>query len=469
MTRHAKRPQGRGSFDRLKTSREIAFEALSEYKASAKFIGVLLDERFQNSSLSSEDRRLATEIASGVVRRKSTLDTLLAPHVQRPRHKVEPELWTLLQIGVYQLALLSSVPPHAAVSETVELARRIGKARWVGFANAILRRVQSMLTKEFLDAPTASALPLSLGRYRKLDRDIFPNPSDKPNHYIAHAFGFPLWLIERWSHRVSFDELIGMAFWFNSAGQITLRVNPLRITREKLVEELLAAGVETALTEMNEGLRLLSPARVPELPGYDDGWFVVQDESAIRAVDLLAPQPSESVLDLCAAPGTKTTHIATRMQNSGSILALDTRAERLARVEENCRRLGINIVQTQLIDEAGDGVAALPQFDGVLVDVPCSNTGVLGKRPEARWRLEESDIAELTELQLRLLLAGCEHTKPGGRIVYSTCSIEPDENQHVVRAALAKLPQMEFVTEIEHHPGRPADGGYQALLRHKTA
>jgi 16S rRNA (cytosine967-C5)-methyltransferase len=202
---------------------------------------------------------------------------------------------------------------------------------------------------------------------------------------------------------------------------------------------------------------------VERLPGFADGWFAVQDESAMQAARLLAPAPGSTVLDLCAAPGTKTTHLAELMGNRGSILAADVDRRRLALVEENCRRLGIDIVETQVVAADARDVSPGP-FDSVLLDVPCSNTGVLGKRPEARWRLRPQDIEELAAIQKRLLTAAIARLKPGGRLVYSTCSIEPEENEGVVRAALSAFPNLRLLSEVHREPGQPADGAYQAVL-----
>jgi 16S rRNA (cytosine967-C5)-methyltransferase len=213
-----------------------------------------------------------------------------------------------------------------------------------------------------------------------------------------------------------------------------------------------------------EAVVMKESRNITELPGFSEGHFSVQDLTAMKAVDLLNPQPGETVWDLCAAPGTKSTAIAERMQNQGRVLATDIHSARLTRIEDNRRRLGLDIIAVQTISPAGEDLPSGP-FDAVLVDAPCSNTGVLGKRPEARWRLKPSDIEELSGLQLRLLENACERVKPGGRVVYSTCSIEPEENQAVIKALLDRRADWELATQLTFWPGRPADGGFAALLR----
>lgn len=447
------------------SARGLAFDVLSRHKQGGRFVSKLLDESLSNvADLPSEDRRLAVELINGVVRRRATLDALIMPHVARPRHRIEGELWTLLQLGTYQLAFLDAIPAYAAVNETVALAKAIGRRGWDGFVNGILRAVQPLMTDQSIDEPAADALPRADGRYRRLAREVFPPPSTDATGYVAEAFSFPRWLIERWHGRFDLAELCRIGFWFDQPAALSLRVNQLKSTREDVLAKLIEEGVPARKGTLPEAILLEGTRRIDSLPGFAAGFFTVQDESAMQAVDLLSPQPGETVLDLCAAPGAKTTHLAERMKNAGSIIASDVRPERIKRIEENCRRLGISIVKTALVSPDGQDLPAGP-FDAVLVDVPCSNTGVLGKRPEARWRINAAQIVELTAQQKALLLAAFQRLKPAGRVVYSTCSIEPEENEQIVHGLLREIPGMTLVEERHHFPGKPADGGYQALLR----
>ena len=449
------------------SARELAFVALEEYRTRGTFVAQALDAEIARSGAAPEHRPLATEIALGVVRRQATLDAIVQPQVRRPREQVEPGLWTLMRIGAYQLAFLA-VPPHAAVHETVEVARRVGQPRWTAFLNGVLRSVDRLLTSDETDAPSADAVPIGGGRYRRLRQPVFADPQRAAADYFADAFSFPQWLVARWQQRFSFEQLLSMGFWFNSPAAVTLRVNLLRTTRDAYLRALAGAGIEAAPGELPEAVRLAGSVAVERLPGFREGWFAVQDEAAMRAARLLAPQPGERVLDLCAAPGTKTTHLAELMRNEGQIVATDVNADRLARVDENCRRLGVAIAETQVIGEDAADAPAGP-FDAVLLDVPCSNTGVLGKRPEARWRITPRDLEELPEIQRQLLVAACERVRPGGRIVYSTCSIEPEENADVVRCLLDRDRRFHLALEQEYLPGEPADGAYQALIARRES
>jgi 16S rRNA (cytosine967-C5)-methyltransferase len=216
---------------------------------------------------------------------------------------------------------------------------------------------------------------------------------------------------------------------------------------------------------MPQAVRLLEHAAVRQLPGYEQGWFAVQDESAMRVAAALAPEPGSRVLDLCAAPGGKTTHLAELMRNQGQIVACDVDDERLRTVAELSARLGITIIETVRLRPGLNENAPAGPFDAILVDVPCSNTGVLGRRPEVRWRLRPVDLKHLIPLQTKLLLQAAERVRPGGAIVYSTCSIEPEENRAVVDAVLQAMPELSLEADEAQVPGKPADGGYWARLR----
>jgi 16S rRNA (cytosine967-C5)-methyltransferase len=477
--RPSQRPADRGP---APTARRIAYEVLTEHagqraasiedRTGKPHITQLLDERLAGQRVAVPERRLATELVYGIARRRATLDALIAPFVARPREKIEDGLWRLLQLGAYQLVLLSGVPPHAAVSETVALAKQIGKPQWGGFINGVLRSLARELTDEIATTPSRRGAPLADGgalespatvRYRLLAGEVFPDPAADHVSYLATAFSYPEWLIERWLRARDFDEALRLAAWFNSPGRMSLRVNPLRSSRDQMLAALRDRGVEAMAGEPDSAIRLPRPLRVEELPGYSDGWFSVQDESAQRAAEWLAPQPGEQVLDVCAAPGGKTTHLAELMQDRGRIVACDIHSSRLQRIAENVARLGLASTEMQLIEASGHDIPTGP-FDAALVDVPCSNTGVLGKRPDARWRILPADLVELPALQRRLLLAAVDRVRQGGRVLYSTCSIDAAENQALVRTVLAENAGLSLVKEWQHVPGRPADGGYLALL-----
>lgn len=447
----------------VRTSREAAFAALEEFRNSGTWLSDVLDRLYRTASLPPRERGLATELACGVMRRVATLDGILRKLVARPLDQVEPPLLTILRLGIYQIALLDGVPPHASVHETVELTKRLGRMRWSGFVNGVLRGATRLTTSDSDSSPSARGVPATEGRFRRLTADVFADPQRDPAHYFADAFSFPMWLGERWLKRVSATELFRWGAWFNSPGRLVVRVNQLKTTTESLMAEFDRAGVKSTKIDGFDAIALDGISQVERLPHFDDGWFAVQDLSAIHAAQRLAPKAGQRVWDVCAAPGGKTCHLAELMGNSGQIIATDVRPERLRLVDENRTRLGADIIQTQIIGEDGSQLPDGP-FDAILVDVPCSNTGVLGKRPEARWRITESGITELNRIQERLLKMALERLSPAGRLVYSTCSIEPEENGDVVRRVIASNPHIKLQEEQLFLPGQPSDGGYQALL-----
>jgi len=447
------------------SARDLAFAVLKDWKPKGTFAGDRLEAVLRKRDVSPQDRRLATELVFGVIRRQATLDALIAPHVSRPRRDVEPALWMLVRLGAYQLTFLAGMADHAAVNETVELAKRSNK-RWGGFVNAVLRKVAGSLTDEVLSTPTADGIPLADGRFRLARTKLFADPDENPAAYFADAYSFPTWLAKRWAARFDADELFALGRHFNATPRVTVRVNRRNASVEQMVAEFKAAGIKGKAGAHPDSIRLKDSLRVEELPGFADGRITIQDETAMSAATLLAPQPGERGLDLCAAPGTKTTHIAELMNDTGEIVASDLSQERLVRVRENVERLGLKSVTVVPIGDDGSG---LPdgEFDRVLVDVPCSNTGVLGKRPEARWRITPADLNDLPAKQARLLMLALDRVRSGGRVVYSTCSIEPEENEQVVQSVLGARDDVAVLESHLHLPGQPGDGGFQVVVERR--
>jgi 16S rRNA (cytosine967-C5)-methyltransferase len=445
------------------TARQIAADVLNRSRSRDAFAAELVDEAVTGANVTPLDRRFVTQLVFGVIRRKGSLDALLKPFIQLPMHAVQPRVWDILHLGAFQLAFLTHVPKHAAVHETVELATHIGSAKAKGFVNGVLRRVSELVTDDFTKKPAADSLPFEVSRYRLLTRPILPDPIAAPDAYLAAGFSLPKWLSDRWLDRYGPDECTRLGFWFNAPPPLWIRVNKLHAKRETYRLQLAAQLIETETGEQPQSLRFHEHHPIRELPGYDDGDFSVQDHSSMLVASALSPQPGMHILDLCAAPGGKTTHLAELMDNRGRVTACDIDAKRLETVTSLCQRLGLKGIETVVMKENGDPPPG--PFDAALVDVPCSNTGVLGRRPEVRWRLKPNEFEYLIRLQTRLLLQAVERVKPGGAIVYSTCSIEPDENERVVKGVCKAMKGLTL--EAEHHaiPGKPADGGYWARLR----
>jgi 16S rRNA (cytosine967-C5)-methyltransferase len=445
--------------------REIALRVLQQRRAGGEFIENLLETALVRARLSPADRALCQEIVYGVVRWEAVLDWLIARKTDGRAQK--PALQNLLRLGLYQIFRLDRIPDHAAVYETVELAKQNGFVSQAGFVNAVLRGYlrEADETKKLL-----AELKIS-------------QPA------LGHSH--PEWLQERWKSRWGAERAAQLMDWNNTPPKTFARVNRLKTDAGRLLEKWCTENVEydfvrsggrqTAafLAEMESSVphcgmpkaatlenlvfELKSHPPLSKLESFRQGWFYVQDPGTLLAVCELDPQPGETILDFCAAPGGKTTFIAQLMQNQGRLVAHDVSADRLRMVQKNCQRLGVTCVKT-VLPSALDSRPST--FDRILVDVPCSNTGVMRRRVDLRWRIQLQEIERLCNLQLDLLKQAALKLKPGGVLVYSTCSLEPEENSEVVKQFLRQRADFKLERERELLPFQDGvDGVYVARLK----
>jgi 16S rRNA (cytosine967-C5)-methyltransferase len=387
--------------------------------------------------LPARERDLALELARGVERMRLTLDFVLGQFVTRNLPE-DAGTRTALRLGAYQLLFLDRVPAHAAVDESVALA---GRDR--AFVNAVLRRLAAVVAGR---PPGAERIP------------GLPDAAGEPARRLALAHGLPEFLVQRWVAAHGVERAAQIAEASATAGAVTLRATALAATRAELRARLQADGVET---EELAHARLLrwSGGRSPfASAAYTEGWFLIQDETAALAVDAVAARPGSTVLDLCAAPGTKTAVLAEQVGGQGRVLAYDARAERRAQIVANVTRLRLGGIVTVL-----DALPAGLGVDAALADVPCSNTGVLGKRVEVRRWIRPQTFGELAPEQRELLEQALASVRPQGRVVYSTCSLEPEENHAVVEAA-ARTPASLELERLTFPEAGQRDGGYFAVL-----
>ena len=424
-------------------ARDVAVRVLERVETDASFADSALDAELTSRRLEPRDAALATELVYGALRWQGYLDWILAPHSRRRLPSLDPRVRVLLRMTAYQIAFLERVPAFAAVNDAVTLAPRSPGVS--AFVNAVLR---------------------SFARRGARERE--PAPPRNPIDALAARCSFPTWIVERWVVRYGRDEAESLMRALNERPPLTLRANRLRITRDELGRRLADEdGLDSRPTRLApEGL-VVGPGGAPgEWRAFVDGGFAVQDEASMLIARLLAPEPGATVADVCAAPGTKTTHLAELMDNRGRILAFDREPTRLARVGEAAARLGISIIDTRegpVESLAKDFPAAC---DGVLVDAPCSNLGVLRRNPEVKWRRQPSDIALASQRQREILGSAAAMVRPGGRLVYATCSLEPEENDDVARAFLAAKP--EFRLDPPDDFPLPLDaGGWLRCLPHR--
>ncbi|MEM7063611.1 MAG: 16S rRNA (cytosine(967)-C(5))-methyltransferase [Cyanobacteria bacterium P01_B01_bin.77] len=429
------------------SARQLAFFVLRDIDKGA-FADVALERNIDKLILASADRRLATELIYGIVRRQRTLDTLIDQLGKRPADQQHADLRRILHLGFYQLRYLDHVPDHAVVDTTVRLAKRQRLGKLSGVVNGMLR--------QYIRLQAADSDPLEL-------------PADTTQALgILHSY--PDWIIQAWQQLLPSTDVTKLCEWFNQTPSFDLRVNRLRTTVEQVVVELTDHGLMlTPHATIPNAIRISGPmGNVRRLPGYDEGWWMVQDSSAQLVGHLVDPQPGETIIDACAAPGGKTAHLAEMMGDTGRVLGCDRTSSRLNKIRQNTKRLGLKSIETIMGDSRQH-----PEFKGiadrVLLDVPCSGLGTLHRHADARWRQTPASIANLTILQRELLEAAVDWVKPNGELVYSTCTLHPDENQNLIQAFLIDHPDWEISSPKEESPVAPfvTDEGWATVWPHQ--
>jgi 16S rRNA (cytosine967-C5)-methyltransferase len=422
---------------RVEKPREIAIQVLLRRK-SGEYVESLLDSALRKHHLKAEDRAFLQELIYGVVRWELTLDWLISQKTDgKPQKEV---VQNLLRLALYQMFWLERVPSYAVVNETVEICKSRGLRPQAKFINAVLRSYD----REFEAAQ---------GRLNELK-------ASRP----ATGYSHPEWLWKRWEKQWGSPSAIQLLQWNNSPPPVYARVNTLRTSAEALrnvwlEEKVSAEACEFDWVPPNLLFRLVDHPPLASLPSFRNGAFYVQDPSTLLAPVLLDLHAGNSVLDVCSAPGGKTTFMAQLLGNNGTVVARDIEPARLKMVQENADRLGASCVQVVGVLRESDS------FDRVLIDAPCSNTGVMRRRVELRWRIKPEEIKRLTVTQKNLLAEGAKRLKPGGKIVYSTCSLEREENQAIVGQFLAENPGFRLDKERQLTPmSDRVDGAYCACL-----
>ncbi|MDN5348357.1 MAG: rRNA (cytosine967-C5)-methyltransferase [Clostridia bacterium] len=418
----------------LSSAREVALQVVYRVVEEGAFANLALQEALRHSKLGPPDRRLATEIAYGAIKAWPTLDWALSLLLKKSQADLPPLIRCILRLGAYQLLFLDRVPPWAAINEAVELAKKYGHTGTARLVNGVLR---------------------NLTRLEKLP---FPSLDFNPVRHISLKYFHPSWLVEKWLSLYGLEETLALCEADNRPAPLTLRTNTLKISRQELSRLLAAAGwrVEPAFYAP-EGLVVENLEGLEEGPAFEQGYFYLQDEASMLVAHALGVRPGVTVIEACAAPGGKTTHLAQLMQNRGRIIAVDASASRLKLIEENCRRLGVTCVETIEADARTLGEKFACQADFLLVDAPCSGLGVLRRRPDARWRKEPTQLKDLPKLQIEILEGVLPCLKPGGILLYSTCSMAPEENSEVIKALLNAHPQLQLQDLRPFLPNLPAD------------
>jgi 16S rRNA (cytosine967-C5)-methyltransferase len=392
----------------ISPARRAAFDILLRVETEGSYASVLLAAL---TNLSREDRALAQELTLGVLRQQKTLDYFIERYTQRKIKKLDLPVVLALRLGLYQIRFLSRIPQSAAVNESVNLVKMARKMSAAGMVNAALRNAA-----------------------RHPEEKAGETVKDKFERFAVELSHTP-WMLKHWAASIGEDEMQQLALANNQTPETSFRVNTLRADSEAMLARLEVEGVKTRVSKLTDGAYIIEGGHAAALtPFIEEGLIYIQDEASQLVSLLLDVKPNQRILDLCAAPGSKTSHIAALTQNRAQIVASDIHAHRLESLIANCQRLAVTSVETVLLG----AVEELPfaqgeKFDRILIDAPCTGTGTLRRNPEIKWRLGLEDIKRLAEIQYTLLEKGAQLLGTGGRLIYSTCSVEREENEEVVQ------------------------------------
>ena len=439
-------------------AREKALKILAQVHQQGAYANVALARELRQGELTDMDRRFVTELVYGAVKAGDTLDWVIKKYLKLPWRKVDSLIQEILRLGAYQLLYMDKVPASAACNESVELAKKYGNQGAAKFVNGVLRTM-----------------------VRQPEKGKFPEGQGNATVQLALTEQHPEWLVRRWIKEFGYNEAKELCQFNNRQAPVSIRTNTLKISPSELLLQLTALGVEAVRSSyVDEGFVLESHGSLDALAPLQEGYCQVQDESSMLVAHVVDPQPGDFVLDVCSAPGGKTTHMAALMEDRGRIVACDIYEHKLQRVMDNAQRLGIHIIEPKLKDARQIHEEFAGQADRVLVDAPCSGLGVLRRKPDSRWRKTPELLKELPKLQLEILESASACVKDGGILVYSTCTIAQEENQDVVKAFLAQ--HSEFVLEntgerlpvprtdemVQLYPQRDGtDGFFIACMRRK--
>ncbi len=424
----------------MDVNRKTAFFALYDVENKKSYSNIALNHHIKCSHPGSP--AFVRELTYGVLENKMLLDHIIGQLVPSGVDKVKTADLTILRMGIYQLRFMDSVPEYAAVNECVSLAKRYARGR-DGFVNAVLR---SYLKRKYSIA--------------------LPERSEDEIRYLSLKYSYEPWIIELWKEQYSMDFVEELLKAGNRTPSTTIRLNWLKVMKKDLIAALTAKGFEVELGHICENARRVKGSGLLETDLYKAGLFSVQDEASMLAAVMLDPKQGDTVMDVCAAPGGKTLAIAERMNNTGTILATDIYKRKLAIIDSEAKRLGVRNIVTKTWDSTKTDSERVQKADKVLVDVPCSGLGVVRRKPEIKYRKRTAEMDLLPRKQYEILSASAEYVKPGGRILYSTCTINPYENQRVVSEFLKKHPNFKKEEAVQLLPNvNDTDGFFICTMR----
>jgi len=438
-----------GKADRSGTAREAALEVLVRTEQDKSYSNLLLHQTIQKYRLDKADAALATEIVYGTIQRLNTIDYYLERFVSKGMAKLQPWVRSLLRLSFYQMYFLDRIPDHAIVNEAVNIAKKKGHQGISGMVNGVLRNV--IRQKNSLQIP--AGLPAA-------DR-------------IALEHSHPKWLVSRWIGQLGEAKTERICEANNTPPHVSIRTNTMKIGRDELVSILQQNGLQAEPSELAlAGVIVKGGGNMALTPWFEQGLFSIQDESSMLVAEAVDPQPGEKVLDCCAAPGGKTMHMAEKMKDGGEVWACDIHEHKAKLIREQAERLGLKSVRTltadarKLADHFAEG-----SFDRILLDAPCSGLGVIRRKPDMKWSKREQELDDICVIQRDLLNEAHKLLRPGGTLVYSTCTIEHNENEGMVEAFLRRHPEFEWAGPgpLQLYPYEyQSDGFFIAKLRKRA-
>lgn len=412
---------------RVRTPRELALDTLVKVAETGAYSNLQLNRALQDAQLQRADAGLVTELVYGTIQRQLTLDHWLSKFAAKGLRKLEPWVHQLLRMSAYQLLYLDRIPAHAAVNEAVTIAKRRGHQGISGMVNGILRSIDRNRAELTIDTI-----------------------SDKnPAVQISVRHSYPEWLVARWIKAYGVETTEAICASGNEAPHASVRINPLRETREEALQLLTEQGIEAEVSKLAPaGIVVRRGGNLADTEGFRKGLWTMQDESSMLVAEVVAPKAGMQVIDCCAAPGGKTTHMAELMGGKGKVYANDLHPHKRQLIIDQAIRLGLQNIEAITEDAGNLGERFAPaSLDAVLLDAPCSGFGVIRRKPEIKWTKTAGDVAEIAGIQRKLLQAAADLVKPGGTLVYSTCTIESTENEDQIAAFLQEHPEFQLDAE----------------------
>ncbi len=448
------------------TARQLAASILNKAEKKKIFASELLKKELTKT----EEKNRTTDLVTGCIRNRTAIDIVITKSSGRKIKNISPNLVNIIRIAAYELLYNPKTAEHAVINEAVELAKKRTNKKAAGFVNAVLRNIQRNIDiRDFqTDRLAASVLPTVDKRAVKFKNDIYPHPEKNLKNYLSQGFSLPDWLIKIWLKNFKRTQVIDICRASNRKPDIYIRPNSLKTSPEKLVTLLKEQSIDCLMIPEFEMIKILSSGDITSNDLFKKGFFTIQDPTAAIPAKLLSPLPETKILDLCAAPGTKTTQLAEITIDRADIYAADIDKNRLPLIEQNISRLDIKSVKIMTYEDIIEMAEEGPAFDFILLDVPCSNTGVLAKRPEVRHRITEKALEDLATKQKEILNLASKFLNPEGRLCYSTCSIQPEENSLLIEDFLKQNLGFQLKNEKLTLPAcepHPIDGGYAAVLK----